>query len=54
MDRTLFHLPEAEEETQEEEAAGQPRLKCANRAQIRLEPMDLESTLPEERPARLT
>jgi transposase len=53
MDRTLFHLPEAEEETQEEEAAGQPRLKRANRAQIRLEPRDLESTLPEEHPARL-
>jgi len=53
MDRTLFHLPEAEEGSQGEETSAQPRLKRANRTQIRLEPMDLESSLPEEHAARL-
>ena len=53
MDRTLFRLPEAEEGPQAEEAGTQPRLKRANRAQVRLVPMDLESSLPEEHAARL-
>src|SRR3972149_3567349 len=53
MDRTLFPLPEAEGGPQAEESAGPPRLKRANRAQLRLVPMDLESSLPEEHAARV-
>jgi transposase len=53
MDRTLFPLPETEKRLEAEEAAAPPRLKCANREQIRLVPMDLESSLPEEHSARL-
>jgi len=53
MDERLLHVPDAEGGLPKEEGAGRPRLKLANRAQIRLEPMDLESSLPEEHPARL-
>jgi len=53
MDRTLFPLAEAEGEPRAEESADAPRLKRANRAQIRLVPMDLESSLPQEHAARL-
>src|SRR3990172_12486313 len=52
MDRTLFPLAEAEGEPRAEESADAPRLKRANRAQIRLVPMDLESSLPQEHAAR--
>ena len=53
MDRTLFPLPETERRLEAEEAAAPPRLKRANREQIRLVAMDLESSLPEEHCARL-
>jgi len=53
MDPTLFPLPKPEDRPDAEGAAGQPRLKRANREQIRLVPVDLESSLPEEHGARL-
>jgi transposase len=53
MEGRLFDLPKAEQGPQPEEGPGQPRLKRPNRAQIRLEPMDLENSLPEDHPARL-
>jgi transposase len=53
MEGRLFDVAEADVRSQPEEGAGRPRLKRANRTQIRLEPLDLESSLPEEHPARL-
>ena len=53
MEGTLFPLPNPEDRPNAEEAAAQPRLKRANREQIRLVPVDLESSLPEEHGARL-
>jgi transposase len=53
MDQSLFPLPEPEDVAQGEGATGRPRLKRANRQQIRLVPMDLESSLPEDHAARL-
>lgn len=53
MEGRLLDVPEADERPHSEGGAGRPRLKRADRAQIRLEPMDLESSLPEEHPARL-
>jgi transposase len=54
MSETLFPLPEPEAEAKPEPAVvkGKPRLVLPNRAQIELRPVDLESLLPAEHPAR--
>jgi len=52
MDDTLFPLPPAEEASQAP-VKGKPRLKRVQRQQIVLRPLDLESTLPSDHPARL-
>jgi transposase len=52
MDETLFPLPPAIEPEKAPEA-GKPRIQQANREQILLIPVDLESSLASDHPARL-
>jgi transposase len=52
MNDTLFPLPPAEE-TGQALGKGKPRLKRVNRQQIILIPLDLDSSLPSDHPARL-
>jgi len=54
MSETLFPIPKPEAETKPEPAGvkGKPRLVLPNRAQVELRPVDLESLLPAEHPAR--
>ena len=54
MRETLFPIPESEAEAKAEPAGakGKPRLVLPNRAQVELRPVDLESLLPAEHPAR--
>jgi transposase len=54
MSETLFPIPKPEAEAKPEPAAvkGKPRLVVPNRAQVELRPVDPESLLPAEHPAR--
>jgi transposase len=54
MSETLFPLavPEAESKPEPAPVKGKPRLVYANRAQVELRAVDLESLLPEDHPAR--
>ena len=52
MNDTRFPLPPAEEPGRGP-AKGKPRLKRVQRQQIVLRALDLESTLPNDHPARL-
>ncbi len=52
MNATLFPLGPVEDLAEPERRQGRPRLKRANRLQIELRPMDLESLLPEDHSAR--
>lgn len=52
MDDTLFPLPPAED-TGYSPGKGKPRLKRVNREQMIMQPLDLESSLPSDHPARL-
>lgn len=49
---TLFPMPPVPEKPVEREVGGLPRLVTPNRAQLELRPIDLESLLAEEHPAR--
>jgi hypothetical protein len=53
MGRTPFRLPETDKGPQAEEAVALPLVKRADRWQIRLDAMDLESPLSEEHAPRL-
>lgn len=53
MDETLFEMPEGEARAGLDEGAGRPRLKRANRQQMQWQPIDLDSLLAEEHPARM-
>lgn len=52
MSETLFPVPEAVEKTERAAVPGRPRLVLPNRAQVELRPMDLESLLAPDHPAR--
>jgi transposase len=52
MADTLFPLPESEPKPAAPVAPGAPRLVMPNRAQMELRPVDLESLLPMDHPAR--
>ncbi len=52
MSETLFPFVEPEEKAEPSPVKGKPRLVVPNRAQIELRPMDLESLLPPDHPAR--
>src|SRR3954466_5113014 len=52
MSETLFPIPEPEAKTASSPVKGKPRLLVPNRAQIELRPLDLESLLPLDHPAR--
>jgi transposase len=52
MSDTLFPIPESEESSGGRAATGAPRLVTANRAQMELRAVDLESLLPLDHPAR--
>jgi len=54
MSDTLFPLPEpaAKEKAESSSAKGKPRLVLPNRAQVELRPIDLESLLSADHPAR--
>ncbi len=52
MSDTLFPIPESEESSGGRVATGAPRLVTANRAQMELRTVDLESLLPLDHPAR--
>lgn len=52
MSETLFPIPEPEAKTAPSPAKGKPRLLVPNRAQVELRPVDLESLLPLDHPAR--
>src|SRR4051812_21821601 len=52
MSETLFPIPEPEAKTASSPVKGKPRLLVPNRAQIELRPLDLESLLPQDHPAR--
>lgn len=53
MDETLFEMPAEEARRGSEEGPGRPRLKRANRQQMRWQPIDLDGVLGEDHPARL-
>jgi transposase len=52
MSDTLFPIPESEESSGGRTATGAPRLVTANRSQMELRAVDLESLLPLDHPAR--
>ncbi len=52
MSDTLFPIPESEESSGGRVATGAPRMVTANRAQMELRAVDLESLLPLDHPAR--
>jgi hypothetical protein len=53
MDETLFEMPEEEVRLGLAEGSGRPRLKRANRQQMQWQPIDLDSLLGEDHPARM-
>lgn len=53
MDETLFEMPEEEVRHGSEVGSGRPRLKRANRQQMQWQPIDLDSLLVEDHPARM-
>src|SRR4051812_13595704 len=52
MSDTLFSIPESESKIAASPVKGKPRLVVPNRAQIELRPVDLESLLATDHPAR--
>lgn len=52
MSETLFPLPDPEASVEAPKVTGVPRLVTPNRAQVELRPLDLESLLPPDHPAR--
>jgi len=52
MSETLFPIPEPESQIEASPVKGKPRLLVPNRAQIELRPVDLDSLLPANHPAR--
>jgi transposase len=52
MSETLFPIPEPAAKIEASPVKGKPRLVVPNRAQIELRPVDLESLLPTDHPAR--
>jgi len=52
MSDTLFPIPAPEVSAEPAKAKGMPRLVVPNRAQMELRPVDLESLLPPDHPAR--
>ena len=52
MDETLFPLVESDAKIEPTPVKGKPRLVLPNRAQIELRPLDLDSLLPPDHPAR--
>jgi hypothetical protein len=52
MSDTLFPIPESESKIAGSPVKGKPRLVVPNRAQIELRPVDLESLLATDHPAR--
>ena len=52
MSETLFPIPEPEAKVGAGAVQGTPRLVFANRAQMELRSVDLESLLPPDHPAR--
>ena len=52
MEDTLFPMPESSKRGEEPELKGTPRLVLANRTQMELRAVDLESLLPADHPAR--
>lgn len=52
MEKPLFDLPEAQN-SEKKERTGQPRVKRPNRQQLEWRPVDLDSTLALDHPARL-
>src|SRR5436305_13721469 len=52
MSDTLFPIPESESKIAASPVKGKPRLVVPNRAQIELRPVDLESLLATDHPAR--
>lgn len=52
MSETLFPIVESEAKIEPSPAKGKPRLLVPNRAQIELRPVDLDSLLPLDHPAR--
>ena len=52
MSETLFPIAEPESQIGASPVKGKPRLLVPNRAQIELRPLDLDSLLPADHPAR--
>jgi transposase len=52
MSETLFPIPEPEPKIEQPPVKGKPRLVLPNRSQVELRPVDLESLLPPDHPAR--
>ncbi len=52
MSETLFPIPEPEAKLEPAAVQGAPRLVFANRTQVELRSVDLESLLPPDHPAR--
>lgn len=52
MSETLFPIVESEAKSEPSPVKGKPRLVVPNRAQMELRPIDLESLLPADHPAR--